>query len=235
MRRKSDRAAVAASSGVVLDRSLGTVLVTGFEPFDGQTINPSADVACAVSGLTIARYDVIGAVLPCVFHDAGIALRRHIRKHRPRLVICVGQAGGRSAISLERIAINIDDASIADNHGQRPVDRPIVRKGPVGYWSTLPIKAIVGALIRKNIPAEISQTAGTFVCNHVFYSLMQTIADTSCRGGFIHIPYVPEQVAAMTKAPACLPLELAVHAVTTAIEVSLRQPKDTRVTGGATH
>ena len=120
-----------------------------------------------------------------------------LKRCKPVLVVCVGQAGGRSALSIERIAININDASIADNAGQRPLDTAVVPGGPAAYFSTLPIKAMLRALQQAGVSAEVSQTAGTFVCNHVFYGLMHALATQGgfkrTRGGFIHVPYVPDQ------------------------------------------
>ena len=129
------------------------VLVTGFEPFDGAEINPSQEVARNLNGTVIAGHTVVGALLPCVFGAAIPELQRLLRGHRPALVICVGQAGGRAAITPERVAINIDDARIPDNAGAQPVDRPVVRGGPAAYFSTLPVKAIVAALRAAGLPA----------------------------------------------------------------------------------
>jgi pyroglutamyl-peptidase len=209
-----------------------TVLVTGFEPFDGAEINPSQEIARNLNGTVIAGHRVVGALLPCVFGAAIPELKRLIGVHRPALVICVGQAGGRAAITPERVAINIDDARIADNAGAQPVDRPIVRGAPAGYFSTLPVKAIVAALREVGVPSEVSQTAGTFVCNHVFYGLMHTLRTSKgVRAGFIHVPYLPEQAQ---KGQASLPLEDMVFGVALAVETALRCKKDLRLAGGQT-
>lgn len=210
-----------------------TILLTGFEPFGGETLNPSEEIARQLHGTVIAKHEVIGALLPCVFGEAIKELKRQIRATQPTLVICVGQAGGRSDITPERVAINVDDARIADNAEQQPVDRAIVRGGPVAYWSTLPVKAIVAALRAQQIPASVSQTAGTFVCNHVFYGLMHALSATKgVRGGFIHVPFLPEQARA---GQPSLPLETMVAAIGLAIETSLRVRRDVRAAGGATH
>jgi len=146
-------------------------------------------------------------------------------------VICTGEAGGRAEISVERIAINVEDACIPDNLGQQPVDRPVIHGGPAAYWSTLPVKAIVAALAEAKLPAAISQSAGTYVCNHVFYGLMRTLARRqSVRGGFIHVPCLPAQ------APWPLPslsLEEIVRGLKIAIETSLNTRDDLRAVGGA--
>ena len=209
------------------------ILLTGFEPFDGEAINPSGEIARLLHGAVIAGHKVEGALLPCVFGGAIKELREQIRVVKPALVICTGQAGGRPDITPERVAINVDDARIADNAGRQPVDRPIVKNGPAAHWSTLPIKAIVAALQARGIPASVSQTAGTFVCNHVFYGLMQELRGRKkIRGGFIHVPFLPEQ--AKSGQPS-LPLEMMGTAIAVAIETAVKVRRDVKTAGGATH
>lgn len=207
-----------------------TVLLTGFEPFDGQAINPSEEVAREINDATIARHKVVGALLPCVFGAAIKELKHQIKLHDPAFVLCLGQAGGRAEVTPERVAINVDDARIPDNAGQQPVDRPVVKDGPAAYFSTLPIKAIVHELRRREIPAAVSQSAGTFVCNHVFYGLMHELAlhRPTVRGGFIHIPFVPEQT---TDRPS-LPFEVVTEAVRVAIATTAEYRRDLRTGGG---
>jgi pyroglutamyl-peptidase len=212
------------------------VLLTGFEPFGGESVNPSALAVRELHGRVIARHHVVAAELPCVFGKALDELRREIRRLDPALVICVGQAGGRRAIGLERVAINVDDARIDDNAGARPVDRPIAARGPVGYWSTLPIKAIVTALREARIPAEVSQTAGTFVCNHVFYGLMRALRRRAgTRGGFVHVPLLPEQALRAGDGAPSLPLPKVVQALEVAVATSLTTRRDLRIAAGAEH
>lgn len=207
-----------------------TVVVTGFEPFGGEARNPSQEIAQALDGRIIERRRVIGRVLPCVFGASAVVLRQQLRRWRPELVICLGLAGGRSGITPERVAVNVDDARIPDNAGQSPIDRPVVRGGPVGYFSTLPIKAIVSALRARGFPAVVSQTAGTFVCNHVFYALMHQLrAQRRVRGGFIHVPFASGQGP---ESEPHLELERMIEAVALAIEVSLRTRRDARTEGG---
>ncbi|MDP2816880.1 MAG: pyroglutamyl-peptidase I [Polaromonas sp.] len=174
-----------------------TVLLTGFDPFGGDSLNPSWLAVETLQGRRIAGHKVVAAQLPTVFGSSLVELARLLREHRPTLVICVGQAGGRAAISLERIAINVNDARIADNAAAQPVDTPVVAGGPAAYFTTLPIKAMLLALQGEGIPAEVSQTAGTFVCNHVFYGLMHHLSTRRgfkrTRGGFVHVPWLPEQ------------------------------------------
>ncbi len=209
------------------------VLLTGFEPFGGESINPSGEIARQLHGTVIGGHRIVGALLPCVFGAAFAELKKQVRATKPVLVVCVGQAGGRTEITPERVAINVDDARIADNAGRQPVDRPVVRGGPAAYWSTLPIKAIVAALKQRGIPGAVSQTAGTFVCNHVFYGLMHALRkQKKVRGGFIHVPFLPEQANA---GQPSLPLDTMTAAITCALEVAVRTKRDTRSAGGAEH
>jgi pyroglutamyl-peptidase len=210
-----------------------TVLVTGFEPFDGAEVNPTLEIARQLHGRRIRGHSVIGVVLPCRFGAAITKLKRSLRMLNPVLVVCVGQAGGRAEITPERIAINVDDARIPDNAGRQPVDTPVVTHGPTAYWSTLPIKAIVTALRRRGIPAAVSQTAGTFVCNHVFYGLMHALRRRpGVRGGFVHVPFLPEQ--ALPGQPS-LHLDMMIKAIGETVAVSLRTKRDLRTAGGQTH
>jgi pyroglutamyl-peptidase len=211
-----------------------TVLVTGFEPFDGETSNPSAEIARALDGRVIARRRVIGRTLPCRFGASRRELLRLIREHDPEVVMAVGQAGGRAEITPERVAINVDDARIPDNGGAQPIDVPILRGGPAAYWSSLPIKAMVAALRAEGISAAVSQTAGTFVCNHVFYGLMHALRRRPrTRGGFVHVPYTREQAARHPGAPG-LPLEQMVEALAVALAAAITVRRDRRLSGGAT-
>lgn len=173
------------------------ILLTGFDAFGGATLNPSWLAVQALQGRQMLGHRVVAAQLPTVFDASLRELNALLLQHRPALVICVGQAGGRGALSLERVAINANDAPIADNAGAQPVDTPVVRRAPAAYFTGLPIKAMRAALQREGIAAEVSQTAGTFVCNHVFYGLMRTLATKRelrhTRGGFVHVPWLPEQ------------------------------------------
>lgn len=203
-----------------------TILLTGFAPFGGEKLNASWLAVRRLHGRTIGGHGVVARRLPTVYGRALEELRRHLRRQRPRLVICVGQANGRAAITPERVAINLDDARIADNARRRPRERPIVPGGPAAYWSTLPVRAIAQALQRRGIPAAVSLSAGAFVCNHVFYGLMHELAaDASgrVRGGFIHVPCLPARAARHRDQPS-LPLEMTVEALAVAVRVSLRPP-----------
>lgn len=173
------------------------VLVTGFDPFGGQAVNPSWQAVQALHGQAIHGHRIVGAQLPTEFGRSLQVLRDLLCQHRPTLVLCTGQAGGRANMSLERVAINVDDARIHDNAGAKPVDVPVVAGGPAAYFTSLPIKAMRKAMLDEGINAEVSQTAGTFVCNHVFYGLMHELATDpqwrGVRGGLIHVPWLPEQ------------------------------------------
>ncbi|RVU44426.1 pyroglutamyl-peptidase I [Rubrivivax rivuli] len=212
------------------------VLLTGFEPFGGEAVNPSAQVAQALHGQVLqaggmlARVEAV--VLPCVFGTALQALEAALREHRPHLVLSLGQAAGRCELTPERVAINVDDARIADNAGAQPVDQPVVPGGPAAYFSTLPIKAMVSMLRSAGVPASVSQTAGTFVCNHVFYGLMHALQHRpGVRGGFMHVPLLPEQVARTHGQPS-LALPLQIEGVRLALQAALTHAQDLRVAGG---
>ena len=193
-------------------------LVTGFEPFGGDALNPALEALRRLppnlDGLSLAT-----RVLPTAFGRSFCALEDAIATTGPDLVLCLGLAGGRPALSLERVAINVDDAGIPDNDGQQPIDRPIVAAGPAAYFSTLPIKAAVAELRRAGLPAVVSNTAGTFVCNHVFYGLMHLAATRwpGLRGGFLHLPYLPSQAARHDAMPS-----LALDDIVRGVEIILR-------------
>ncbi len=211
--------------------NFSTVLVTGFDAFGGDRINPSWLAAQALHGREIAGHRVVGAQLPTVFGQSAAALHELLARHRPALVLCTGQAGGRSALSLERVAINVDDARIPDNARVQPVDVPVVAGGPAAYFSTLPIKAMLAALELQAIDAEVSQSAGTFVCNHVFYALLHALATEPAlrgsRGGFLHLPWLPEQ------GQPSMPLVDMVQGLRVAIACALTTRQDIKLQAGA--
>jgi pyroglutamyl-peptidase len=211
------------------------VLITGFEPFGGETVNPSALVLMQLQGWRPAADVELGTLLlPCVFSGAIQVLEQALRRDRPQVVIALGQAASRDEVTVERVAINVDDARIPDNAGAQPIDTPVVDGGPAAYFSSLPIKAIVAALQQAGIPASVSQTAGTFVCNHVFYGLAHALATRhpGTRGGFIHLPCLPEQAVALGSR-AGMPLALMVQAVQLAVQATLASTTDLRAGGGA--
>ncbi|UYN93069.1 MAG: pyroglutamyl-peptidase I [Enhydrobacter sp.] len=174
-------------------------LVTGFEPFGGDEINPSWE-AVRLLGDRIGSLAVHTVRLPTSFGRSTSALRERIDELRPDLVLCVGLAGGRAELCLERVAINVQDARIPDNDGDQPIDVPVVANGPAAHFATLPIKACVAEMRRARLAATVSNTAGTFVCNHIFYALMDfaVAAPWPLRGGFLHVPHAPGQATGPT-------------------------------------
>ena len=209
------------------------VLVTGFGPFGGEPINPALEAIKLLEGRIIGGCRVVTRELPVTRFEAIDAIVKHIWDADPALVLAVGQAGGRLEITPERVAINVDDFRIADNEGNQVVDERIATDGPAAYWSTLPIKKIVADLRAEGIPASVSNSAGTFICNHLFYGLMHELAAEGNvrRGGFIHIPYLPEQAAKLTGQPS-MALETIVRGLTAAIAASLTTAEDERHSGG---
>ena len=214
-----------------MTKSLPTVLLTGFTPFDGDALNPSWQAVRALDGRRIAGHRVVAVELPTEFGAALPALRRTLRVARPRLAIAFGLAGGRAGISLERVAINVIDARIPDNAGAQPIDVPVLRSGPAAYFSTLPIKAMLAALQQSDISADISQTAGTYVCNQVFYALMHAARRQRFRAGFVHVPWLSGQ-ATRHAAPG-MPLAQMQQAAAIIVRVALTTAGDARRSGGA--
>ena len=211
------------------------VLLTGFEPFGGERVNPSWEAVKQLNGEVIDDVTLVAEQIPTVFGKSIAVMEHLIQQHNPDIVICVGQAGGRLHITPEQVAINMDDARIPDNQGNQPIDEPIADKGPVAYWSTIPIKRIVENMKESNIPASVSHTAGTFVCNHIFYGLMDYITRTSSsiRGGFIHIPFIPEQT--INKEAPSLSLETIVKGIKIAAITAAKYESDIHTIGGTTH
>ncbi|MFL6628476.1 MAG: pyroglutamyl-peptidase I [Burkholderiaceae bacterium] len=216
---------------------LPRILLTGFEPFGGEAVNPSWEIARALDGWECEGHVVRAVRLSCVFGEALRELDTALDRHTPALVVCLGQAGGRPEISIERVAINVDDARIPDNQGRQPVDDAIEEDGPAAYFSTLPIKALARDARAAGFSTSVSNTAGTFVCNHVFYALMHRLATRPvlgrARGGFVHVPYTPEQ-AAGRDVPS-MPLATQVEAVRVLLRSALRTRDDIRENAGREH
>lgn len=208
------------------------LLLTGFEPFGGDTLNPSWEVARALQGQDLGGARVVAEQLPCVFATAGPALHAALRRHRPRWVLALGLAGSRSAIGIERVALNLMDARIPDNAGAQPVDEPVAPGGPAAWFTGLPAKALVARLQQAGLAAELSHSAGSFVCNQVFYCLMQALARRrGVVGGFIHLPPLPAQAQ---RHPGATPMALAdqVRGVRLAAEQVVAGTAELRVAGG---
>ena len=165
------------------------ILVTGFEPFGGEEINPSLEIL----NVLVERQDVIGCRVPVVFRSAAESVLEHPQLGECGAILMLGQAKGRAGLTVERIAINVDDASIPDNNGDQPKDRPILSDGPAAYFATIPIKRAVSAIRAAGIPASVSNSAGTYVCNHLMYRVLAHLESTGIPAGFIHVPCLPEQ------------------------------------------
>lgn len=208
-------------------------LVTGFEPFGGDTINPAREVLRHLPA-RLGDLSVATCPLPTAFGRALDELDRAIKQAEPEIMLGLGLAGGRSALSLERVAINIEDARIADNDGSRPIDRPVIVGGPAAYFATLPIKAIAAGLRTTGLPAIVSNTAGTFVCNHVFYGMLHLAAKRrpQTRAGFLHLPYLPEQAIAHEGAPS-MALRDIVRGVEIVLHIAAAQREDITAAEGA--
>jgi pyroglutamyl-peptidase len=211
------------------------VLLTGFDPFGGETTNPSYEAVKLVPD-TIDDIQVIKIEVPTVFRKSIEKLEQSIEEHKPDIVICVGQAGGRYEISIERVAINIDDARIPDNEGNQPIDEPIFADGDAAYFSNLPIKAITNEIKKAGIPVSVSNTAGTFVCNHIMYGLLYLIQKKyqNMQGGFIHVPFLPEQVLNKPNTPY-MSLEHIAKALIVAVRTAAVFKEDIKITQGKIH
>ena len=215
------------------------VLVTGFEPFGGEDTNPSWEI-CRALPAAIGRAPLETLLVPTQFRRAIEETAAAIERANPRLVILLGQAGGRACLSVERVAINVNDARIPDNHGAQPVDGPVVNGGPAAYFSNLPVKAMLQAIRNEGVAAELSNSAGTFVCNHVFYALMHQLVTQpglrATRGGFLHLPCLPEQAAALS-APVGMGLADMVRGLQAGLQAALEHgaARDLQIAAGSTH
>ena len=212
------------------------ILVTGFDPFGGETVNPALESVKSLPS-EIHGAEVHWVAIPTVFYQSAEVLEAEINRYHPDAVLCIGQAGGRASLTPERVAINQDDARIPDNQGNQPIDTPIRLDGQAAYFSTLPIKAMVQAIREEGLPATVSNTAGTFVCNHLMYQSLY-LADKKfphMRAGFMHIPYMTEQVinkpntASMNLTDIVRGIEAALGAIVD------YKDKDIKLVGGTTH
>ena len=189
------------------------VLLTGFEPFGKAALNPSGEIVKQISG-----ENIVTAILPVAYTRSAAVLLALIGEHKPDVVISLGQAEGRTQITPERIAINLDDGRLADNEGVLRIDVPIVLGGPVAYESTLPIKEFVEAIKAAGVPAAVSLSAGAFLCNHIFYVAQDKLKGSHVRSGFVHVPLMDEQAAEFPGMPT-MPLDQMVKAVRAMLEV----------------
>ena len=212
------------------------ILVTGFDPFGGEKINPALETIKRLPD-TILGAQIIKLEIPTVVGKSLAKIKEAVEKENPDVVLSIGQAGGRSEITVERIGINIDDCRIPDNEGNQPIDEPVIKGGPAAYFVTIPIKAIVENIQAHNIPASISNTAGTFICNHVCYGVahlaaQRTAAGKPMKSGFIHIPFLPEQVIGKPALTPSMSLETIVSGITHALEAIVEHSFDIKVSGG---
>lgn len=208
------------------------VLITGFDPFGGEKINPALEAVKKLPD-TIAGAEIIKLEIPTVFRKSLEKIEENIIKHNPDIVISVGQAGGRAEITPERVAINIDDARIPDNETNQPIDIPVFEDGENAYFSNLPIKAMVKETKEGGIPACVSNTAGTFVCNHVMYGILYMASKkySNIRGGFIHVPYIPTQVLDKPNTPS-MSLDDIAKGLELCIKAAVTNTEDVKSVGG---
>ncbi len=201
------------------------VLMTAFNPFGGESINPAFEAVKLLPD-EIAGAAIVKVEVPTIFRKALEVLNEALEREQPDIAIAIGQAGGRFDITPERVAINVDDARIADNAGNQPVDATIYPDGKNAYFATLPIKAMVDAIRQGGLPASVSNSAGTFVCNHLMYGLLYTIETKypAMRGGFIHVPFLPEQVITKPNQPS-MSLDNIVKGLTLAVAAAIEAAK----------
>lgn len=211
------------------------ILLTAFEPFGGDSINPAQEAVAHVPG-EIAGAEIVRMSVPVVFGKAIETVRTAMEQEQPDVVLCIGQAGGRFGLTPERVAINLDDAGIADNEGNRPVDRPIFEDGAPAYFSTLPVKAMVASIKAAGIPASLSNSAGTYVCNHLMYGVLYHISRSfpHMRGGFMHVPFMHEQVQQRPNTPS-LSREDIIKGIEAAIEAIVHDESDLPIAPETTH
>jgi len=212
------------------------ILVTGFDPFGGDAINPAYEavklIPAKVAGATIIKEEI-----PTVFGKCGEVLEKLIEKHQPDAVMCVGQAGGYSAIAVEKIAVNLAEARIPDNENQQPSDEAIVEGAPLAYFATLPVKAMVKAIKDNGIPAKVTYSAGTFVCNDIMYRLLHMTSQKfpKIRGGFVHVPFDTAQVVGRPDGTPSMPIITIAKSLEYALEAIYLNEKDIEGLAGATH
>ena len=212
------------------------LLLTAFDPFGGEPINPALEAVKLVRG-QIGSVEVVKVTVPTVFGKSIATVAAAVEKEHPDAVLCIGQAGDRYDLTPERVAINCDDARIPDNEGNQPIDQPIFADGEPAYFSGLPVKAMVAAIRSAGVPASVSSTAGTFVCNHLMYGVLYTLAKSypGVRGGFMHVPFVTSQVVSRPAPAPCLSLAEIVTGIEAAITAIAEHPNDIFAVGGSTH
>lgn len=211
------------------------VLVTGFDPFGGEPINPAWEAVKAMKD-TIAGTEIVKMQIPTVVGKSIEKIHQKMKELQPDLVISVGQAGGRFGVTPERVAINVTDARIPDNEGNQPIDEPIFSDGPAAYFSNLPVKAMVQAIKDAGYPSVLSNSAGTYICNHVMYGILYYIEKEfpNVRGGFIHVPYAPSQVVNKPSTPSMALADITAS-LEAAVAAAVSSKEDIRAVGGEIH
>ena len=211
------------------------VLVTGFDPFGGEPINPAWEAVKAMKD-TIAGAEIIKMQIPTVVGKSIEEIHQKMKELQPDLVISVGQAGGRFGVTPERVAITVTDARIPDNEGNQPIDEPIFPDGPAAYFSNLPVKAMVQAIKDAGYPSVLSNSAGTYICNHVMYGILYYIEKEfpNVRGGFIHVPYAPSQVVNKPSTPSMALADITAS-LEAAVAAAISSKEDVRAVGGEIH
>ena len=211
------------------------VLITGFDPFGGEKINPAWEAVKAMKD-TIAGAEIVKMQIPTVVGKSIEKIHQKMKELQPDLVISVGQAGGRFGVTPERVAINVTDARIPDNEGNQPIDEPIFPDGPAAYFSNLPVKAMVQAIKDAGYPSVLSNSAGTYICNHVMYGILYYIEKEfpNVRGGFIHVPYAPSQVVNKPSTPSMALADITAS-LEAAVAAAISSKEDIRAVGGEIH
>ena len=212
------------------------ILVTGFDPFGGESVNPAYEAVKLLPD-TIGGAQIFKLEIPTVFSLSGPAVEEGIKKYQPDVVLCVGQAGGRASISVEKVAINFVDARIPDNNGEQPLDEPLQADGPAAYFSTLPVKAMVQHVKDAGLPCYLSFTAGTYVCNSIMYNVLYMCDKRypGIRAGFIHVPYACGQVIDKANTTPSMPLETIAKSLEYAIEAIAIDREDSGESAGELH
>ena len=211
------------------------ILITGFDPFGGETVNPAYEAVKLLPD-TVKGAEVKKLEIPTVFGEAGKAVEKAIGEYQPDVVICVGQAGGRADISVERVAINLAEAPIPDNAGNEPMDAKVQQDGETAYFATVPVKAMVQNINDHGIPASLSYTAGTYVCNNVMYDLLYMTDKRypGIRAGFIHVPFSVQQGVGKGQRMPTMEIQTIAKALEYALEAVVETEEDTKVQMGIT-
>lgn len=209
------------------------ILVTAFDPFGGESINPALEAVKLMKD-KIDGAEIVKLEIPTVFRKSIDKVAEAILKEDPDVVLSIGQAGGRFEVTPERVAINVDDARIPDNEGNQPIDVPIYEDGAPAYFTTLPVKAMVEAIRSAGLPSSLSNSAGTFVCNHIMYGVLYQIEKMgkNIRAGFIHVPFIPEQVARRPAPAPCMSMVDIAKALEAAVSAIVKNDKDIVAVGG---